>query len=360
MSDLRFITDETLRKMIERDKKELDRSLEHGLHKSTLLLAGSIIEAILVDFFLAFPRSGTTSEQVLDTNLSALVSWAEQDGLISPRTKELSTVIRHYRNLIHPGREYRLQEKMDVHTAIVAGSLVEIIIQEVAENYAKRIGYTAAQVISKIQLDPSCSSIFGHIVDRMVPIERVNLFKSIPETCASDNSMEDAVLDSFINLHNLMKTRVPPEVVKTEVALVYNRVRSSAKWDAMFHMRFFADDLDMLENDQRQAVLAYLLSILEQGNSEELTTFGNWGIFRNVGKYFNSSQSLPTLQEAILKRLKHLEIVDSDSDFLSILEDAYFSLDYKHWQAIMQALREQSWNERALEWAEYLGNIIPF
>ena len=112
MADFRFISDEQLRITVERDKKELDACLSQHVNKSALLLAGSIIEAILVDYFLAFPRAGQTAAATLDTNLAKLIEWAEQDGLISPRTKEISTVIRNYRNLIHPGRDIGCRRRL--------------------------------------------------------------------------------------------------------------------------------------------------------------------------------------------------------------------------------------------------------
>lgn len=54
MSHLHYISDDVLRQMIERDRRELSGCLQNGLYKSTILLAGSVIEAVLVDYFLAF------------------------------------------------------------------------------------------------------------------------------------------------------------------------------------------------------------------------------------------------------------------------------------------------------------------
>jgi hypothetical protein len=236
MADLKFISDEQLRSLVERDKRELDNCLKNNLCKSTLLLAGSIIEAILVDFFLAFPRPGSSPERILGANLANLIDWAEQDGLITVRTKELSTVIRNYRNLIHPGREYRLQERVDIHVATVAANLLEIVIQEVAENYAKRLGYTAEQAISKVRVDPSCASIFQHMIDKMVISERVKLFRSIPDACGVDDDVV-SVTDSFVKLHDLLKVNIPQEVVRIECAKTYDYIRSRSRMEAMFFFR---------------------------------------------------------------------------------------------------------------------------
>ena len=158
MLDLRFISDTSIRQLVERDIRELETCCQNDLHKSTLLLAGSIIEAVLVDFYIAFPRPAVPSEKVLQSNLGTLVGWALEDSLVSAQTADLSTVIRNYRNLIHPGREFRLKEKVNRSTANVAKNLVEIVIEEIGENYAKRLGYTAEQAIHKVKVDPTSIS----------------------------------------------------------------------------------------------------------------------------------------------------------------------------------------------------------
>lgn len=363
MTDLRFITDEQLRNMIERDKKELDRCLEHQLCKSTLLLAGSIIEAILVDFFLAFPRSTSTPKQVLVANLATLIEWAHQDNLITSRTKELSTVIRNYRNLIHPGREYRLEEKVDIHTATVAASLVEIITQEIAENYAKRLGYTAEQTINKVRLDPSCASIFPHVIDTMAPVERIKLFRSIPGMHQTGEDV-DAVVESFIKLHALLKDSIPQEIVITEAAQVYEYIRNRSRIETIFYLRFFANNLDTLENDQREAVITYLLSMLKDGNRDELLLCRKWKIYGQVGQFLNSEDGLKRLFEIAKERLYSFALKSEEDKaediFLSVVHSQILlpKMSTDKMAAIANMLRELSWPDKAFEWASYLE--MPF
>jgi len=363
MVDFRFITDEQLRNLIERDKKELDRCLEHQLCKSTLLLSGSIIEAILVDFFLAFPRSGSTSQEVLGANLATLIEWAHQDNLITSRTKELSTVIRNYRNLIHPGREYRLREKIDIHTATVAASLVEMITEEIAENYAKRRGYTAEQTVNKVRLDPSCTSIFPHIIDTMVPIERIKLFRSIPGICQTDEEV-DAVVESFIKLHTLLKDNVSQETVRAEAAQIYDYIRNRSRIETISYLRFFADNLDMLEDNQREAVVTYLLSMLRDGNRNELLLCKKWKIYGQVGQFLNSEDGLKRLFEIVKGRLYDFALKQEEDDaegiFLSIVHYQILlpKMSSDKIAAIADMLRGLSWPEKAFKWAEELE--IPF
>jgi hypothetical protein len=60
----------------------------------------------------------------------------------------LSTVIRSYRNLIHPGRALRLKETYTAEDAKVAGTLVDIILREVAAKQEQVRGLTAEQITS--------------------------------------------------------------------------------------------------------------------------------------------------------------------------------------------------------------------
>lgn len=363
MASLRFITDEKLRATVERDKNELDQCLEHGLHKSTMLLAGSIVEAILVDFFLAFPRSGSTSKQVLNENLATLIDWAGQDHLIRPRTKELSTVIRNYRNLIHPGREYRLRESVDVHTATVAVHLVELIIEEVAENYATKLGYTAEQVISKVELDPSCASIFPHMIGKMVSVERLKLFTMIPDECR-ERIQIDAVIQSLIQLHNMLKDHIPPAVLERQVHQVYEYMSKHSRADTMFYLRFFTDNLRLLADEEREAIVDYLLSGLTSSPSEELRIYSQWDVYRGLGELLNTEEGANRLCDFLLGCPSNPQVYPSSFDealFLHIVgEGIMYYMDWEHSSPIPNRLREYPY-KKASEWAAPLDDmLIPF
>ncbi|MBK8702805.1 MAG: hypothetical protein IPN33_03765 [Saprospiraceae bacterium] len=102
-----FIADQKFRNILARDFKELEQCIENKTSKSVLILSGSIIRATLLEFFIHNPPSGKTKDQILKMGLSDLINEAESFGLISSRSKELSTVVRNYRNLIHAGLEIR-------------------------------------------------------------------------------------------------------------------------------------------------------------------------------------------------------------------------------------------------------------
>ena len=53
MLNFDFVSDEKFRFSLERDYQELVASLQNGAWKAAYILAGSIIEAILIDYLLA-------------------------------------------------------------------------------------------------------------------------------------------------------------------------------------------------------------------------------------------------------------------------------------------------------------------
>ena len=359
MTELNSITDEQLRTMVQRDKEELEKALENGLCKSVLLLAGSIIEAILVDFFLAFPVSGISATQVLKANLANLLDWAEQEKLITSRTKEISTVIKNYRNLIHPGREYRLEERVDIHAATVAASLVEIIIQEITNAYIEKRGYTAEQAIDKIHLDPSCTPLFPHIIDTMVAVERSKLFKMIPEECRGED--DSIVVESLIKLHNLLKSKIPPEILKAEVMVFYESIRNRSKAEVMFLFRFFAENIGLLDNEKAESVIAYLLGALKDSNKGELMFYEKWGIYKQLGVLLNSQEGIDKLFTTIKEQLAAhpYEPFEEEETFLSIISTQIIPLniDSSLKKRLENMIKELKYS-RASKWSERIG--IPF
>jgi len=351
-----FVSDDVLRGMIERDKKDMDECLRHKLSKSVLILSGSIIEAILVDYFLAFPLPNKTNEQILKASLNELVEWAFQEKLILARSKDLSTVIRGYRNLIHPGKMYRLQESVDIYSANVAANLVEIIVQEISKNYAERLGYTTEQAINKVGIDPSCSSIFPHMVNKMSPVERNKLYRTIPVHAVENETLE-TVIESLINLHEVVSISIPEQVIRNEVKKVYDYIQNRTKMEALFYLRFFYNHLDLLEADQLDSVLTYVLNSLNSAE-EELNTLSRWKIERS-GKYLNDVKGHEQIKIIIIKALTTLP-EESNIKFLAIIEEIFIYIDDEVRESVIVELKKRSWSKKAQAWAQVIDGFIPF
>lgn len=157
-----FITDEAFRGSLAADYAELTRCREAGAWKAVHVLAGSIIEAVLIDYLVA--QGLVDRDGALKLDLAGAIGLAKREKVISARASDLSSVIRDYRNLIHPGRAIRLGETMDRETARVAESVVSIIVSEVSKKRLENYGYTAEQIATKLEEDASACAIIRHLL----------------------------------------------------------------------------------------------------------------------------------------------------------------------------------------------------
>jgi hypothetical protein len=133
MQKFDFITGAQFRESLENDYGEMVRCFDSKSWKSVQVLAGSIVEALLIDYLLATndpPRGG---KDPLRMDLAEAVNICKAEGVLSERTADLSSVVRSYRNLIHPGRTVRLNEAQpSENSAKIALALVDLLVEEVA------------------------------------------------------------------------------------------------------------------------------------------------------------------------------------------------------------------------------------
>lgn len=168
-----FITDEELRTSLNSDYQELLTCFEGKAWKGVHVFAGSIVEAVLIELIIS--EHLTTREQALRMDLGGAVSLCLEKKIISSRTSDLSTVVRGYRNLIHPGRQVRLKDETDESSAQVAKALVNIVVGEVEKRKKENYGYTAEQIVSKLRRDSYADTIISHLIAHANPIEQERL-----------------------------------------------------------------------------------------------------------------------------------------------------------------------------------------
>src|SRR5262245_37802639 len=106
----------------------------------------------------------------------------KKDGALSDENANLCTVLRHYRNLIHPGRVKRLEKTPTENAAEVAARVVLMVAADIAKKRKETYGYTAEQVMEKLMIDPDG---FPGVLDSL--LAKVNesekdrlLFDSLP------------------------------------------------------------------------------------------------------------------------------------------------------------------------------------
>lgn len=131
-----FVTDAALRTIIERDYAELKLLLQVKAWKSAVILAGSILEAILHDRLSSNPTRNTTAIASLkrspkpldDWGLQKLIDVAEDIGALpSSVAKTIDHVVRDFRNFVHPKKEIRSAHSCGEHQAKLAYHALEVV-----------------------------------------------------------------------------------------------------------------------------------------------------------------------------------------------------------------------------------------
>lgn len=219
-----FIRDTAFRTSLENDYKELNSALAQQNWKTVQVFAGSIIEAVLIDYLLSI----NYQPDPLQMDLAKCVEACQKAGLISPETAKLSDVLRNYRNLIHPGRAIRLKEQPDENKASIAKALVGMIIQTISKKLHTG-EFTAEQIVSKVEEDSSAIAIVDHLLDAAGALELENLllkvlperyfdilFETSDETLRSLKRLFRIALDSAPGLTKQKFGHRLTEVIKTE------------------------------------------------------------------------------------------------------------------------------------------------
>jgi hypothetical protein len=145
-TDPAFITDLDLRTDLHRDLGEVNRALQNGEWKGATVLAGSVVEALLLwalqnrktnaDLGVAASGLGKSIDLVgrpLERwDLSELIEFAHATALISDSTRDATNLGRDFRNLIHPGRARRLAQKCGRSTALIGVGAVEAVMKDLS------------------------------------------------------------------------------------------------------------------------------------------------------------------------------------------------------------------------------------
>ena len=286
MIDFGFISDDAFRASLESDWQEIESCLKAKCWKGVHVLAGSIVEAVLLDY-LDSQRgaTGVSTADLLKKDLGQLVELCEKHKFLSRKSVDLSSVIRSYRNLIHPGRVLRLQETVDENGAMVARSLLAMVVAEIQGRIKNKNGRTATQIVKKIQDDPSFLGILPHILstDVSAPELRRLLLHVIPQEYSLIEEQGNYQPSDLQRLSKAYRTAfaVADDSTKTEATRAAVKVIKEAHADivSIYETAFFrAPDLKYLANDERTILKAHILHQLQTSlglldSCEELLTF---------------------------------------------------------------------------------------
>lgn len=275
MPSFDFITDRFFRQSLENDYQEMLKGVESMAWKSAQVIAGSVVEALLIDYLASVPNSARTSKSPLSMDLAEAISVCRAEKALTDRTADLCSVIRSYRNLIHPGRVVRLDEpEPGRESASIALSLVEIISEELAKTRRKQLGLTAEQLLSKLERDQDSLTIFKHIVLEASEFQRERLLLDLlPEAherlhgpeewhdVEAADRVESAFETTFSTVSGMVKKKVVAEFVRVV------REKDGAYVVRFTDAFFRAQMIEHVVADQRPMVLAYVFRRVETSPS---------------------------------------------------------------------------------------------
>jgi len=312
MSSLDYITDQSFRDSLLSDMKELEDSIAAANLKAAHVLAGSVVEAVLVDHLIVAGIVDKTA--ALKLELADAIKKCREKGIISERTADMSSVVRSYRNLIHPGRAIRLGEKVTPATALVARSLVTIVIEEVAAVRMKDYGRTAEQILSKIEKDANVEPIIPHLLKsaHKNELERL-LLQVLPDAETKrlllepfDESphLESALAMCFRTALGLVDDAVRQRVIARFPAII--RSETDAVIDAYGERFFRASDMDFMAPDDKALVKAHLFGRMKRGTNEKVL-----GLLDGIGDQLHVEDALKFIDpivRAVVRAPKTLDV----------------------------------------------------
>lgn len=264
MSIFDFIAQKDFRASLDADYAEVTSCLERGAWKSVLVLAGSMVETLLVDYLVSTPVSGRKAKDPLAITLSEAIAVCKSEKVLSERSADLCAVVKSYRNLIHPGRVVRMNEpRPNKDSATVAFTLVHMIADELGNARAEKVGMTAAQIVSKILKDKNSLSILPHLLGETSEAQRANMLMDlIPlahETANDDefvNSDADRLAKAFSITFGVSTDATKKSVADGFVAMLKESDSSHVEtYTATFYSPSF---FPFLDDAGRRFVLDYL------------------------------------------------------------------------------------------------------
>ncbi|TKJ30767.1 MAG: hypothetical protein CEE40_03655 [Chloroflexi bacterium B3_Chlor] len=135
-----FVSDPKIKAICQRDHQELGKVRRAQAHKSTIVLSGGLLEALLSDALDRRPIEARACYKKLypktkrvKWTLECRIAVAEELEIITPGATQLSHTLRHYRTLVHPDKEIKSGYKVEKEEAEIAANMVQIVMRDLKE-----------------------------------------------------------------------------------------------------------------------------------------------------------------------------------------------------------------------------------
>lgn len=242
---------------------------------------------MLVDTLQALPSQA--GKDPLKMDLSEAVVACRTAGVLTERTADLCSVIRSYRNLIHPGRAVRLAESLpNQSTAAVAIALVDMIADEVAKKRRAVVGLTAEQVLSKIVRDENVGVILKHLLEEVSSSEKRRLLLDLipPEHERANQDFsgdEDRLCAAFRSTLDSADEVLRRQVAQRAVSVI--READGDYVERYLRAFFLSGDIGLLADKDRQIVVAKLLGVPPSKQELSKSALTLW---KGIGPYLQA------------------------------------------------------------------------
>ena len=164
--EFEYIRDPVVKKECESDLAELKNCMSQGAWKASIVLSGSLIEAILYDVMKSFANRHQLENKKV--TLYDLLRWSREVGVIDDGVFKFADQIRDYRNLIHPNVYIRQELEINPNVAKIAYNvLLEVIrltkkhVQKFSDDSVVNAVKTLIQ--DKFDRSPANSEIFIYV-----------------------------------------------------------------------------------------------------------------------------------------------------------------------------------------------------
>lgn len=366
MSIFDFITEERFRSSLESDYREMHACFDSNSCKAVHVLAGSIVEAVLTDHIVS--QGIVDKKQALSLDLGKIISLCGDHKIISSRSIDLSSAIREYRNLIHPGRMIRLNEEITKDSAKVTISVVNMLIGEVSKKMKENYGYTAEQIVSKLERDSSAQAIIVHLLNETKPIEIERLMTKVLPARYLElfdiDELGDEVLPSFGQCFRKSFEHVDTRAKKRTMKWLVSVLKEKDEKDIISYATSFlrAADLKYLNRADSRLVLEHLLSRLREkpstGLLDSLEGIGQIIQASEVIKFIDPLVRLMLWDKSLCDQAK--SVMEKENLHTSVEIDAKISQRLKEWVDMFVKKGDSEKAKKVSEAKDIFDKSLPF
>jgi hypothetical protein len=361
MLNFDFVSDERFRISLERDYQELMLSLQNGAWKAAYILAGSIIEAVLIDYLLAV---GYQSADPLEMTMDSAIRACSEMEALSEKTEYMVYMVNAYKNYIHPVKAVRLKGSIEEGNAKVSQALVEIVVREISEAKKEKYGYTAEQIVNKIMKDSSINAVLPYLLKNTSELEKKRLLLDVipqkyldclEKTEHGVSNKLAAFSKSFYILFNAVSDQTKKDVVQNFVKII----RDEKAYKLYVHQnQFFKGHfLAYLKPEDARIVKKHLFSVLEGQINKMLLK-----ALEGIGQFIQIEDVHDFISPLILLTFKEpYRSLASIEDIGEFLHEEYVKMPEDVREYVCTFLNEDRWsfrNDNDKERLTYLRNLI--